>query len=262
MFAHDPGLGRVGLLQNPDVEIRPFKRLDVSGGAFIEAFPSGGLVTTIVGRYIIDSLKLDQVAAIDSAWFPSVSVIYSQKPKFPARIYASAQHRIAVCLSELTMPVYLDRSIAKSVLSWASDQKCSVVVSLCGMPASEEQGGKRRDGIVLLGVGSTDQARQMLNDSGISQLDFGVVPGIAGAMLNEGKMNAANVIALMIKTHADVPDARAAAVMVEAIDMLVPHIDLELSPLYAEAERIETQLRALRTQAKPDGFPNRQSPYA
>lgn len=249
-------------MQNPEVEIRPFKQLDVSGGVFIEAFPSVGLITAIVGTYIIDSLKLDEIAAIDSAWFPSVSVIYSQKPKFPARIYASAQHKIAVCLSELTMPVYLDRSIAKSILSWANDQRCSLVVSLCGMPASEEREGKRRDGVVLLGVGSTDQARRMLNDNGISQLDFGVVPGIAGAMLNEGKMNAANVIALMVKTHSDLPDARAAAVMVEAIDMLLPHIDLELSPLYAEAERIESELRTLRAQAKLPRSPTRQAPYA
>ena len=75
---------QVGLLQTPIVEIRPFKQLDVSGGVVLEAFPSVGLVSAIVGTYIISSLKLDQIAAIDSPWFPPVSIIYGQKPKFPA----------------------------------------------------------------------------------------------------------------------------------------------------------------------------------
>jgi uncharacterized protein len=247
-------------LQTPVVEIRPIRELDVSGGVVIEAFPSVGLVSAIVGTYIINSLKLDQIAAMDSPWFPSVSMIYAQKPKFPARIYASGHYKIAVCLSEFTMPAYLDRFIAKSVLSWANEQRCSLVVGLCGMPVSEEE---RRQGsnVAVLGVGSTDRTRQILNDNGISQLDFGVVPGIAGALLNEGKLNAANVIALIVEAQSEVPDARAAALIVEAIDMLLPHIDLEVSPLYVEAEEIESRLRTLREEAKPARSPIRPSPY-
>jgi len=247
-------------LQAPLIEIRSFKNLDLSGGVVIEAFPSVGLVSAVTGTYIISSLKLDQIAAMDSAWFPPVSVIYARKPKFPARIYASGHHKIAVCLSEFTMPAYLDRPIAKSILSWANEQRCSLVISLCGIPVPEEN--MKRGGVALLGVGSTDQARQVLEDNGISQLDLGVVPGITGALLNEGKWNGANVIALIVEAHSELPDARAAALMVEAIDMLIPQIDLEISPLYDEAERIESSLRTLREQARPARSPIRPSPYA
>jgi uncharacterized protein len=249
-------------LQTPAIEIRPFKNLDLSGGVVIEAFPSVGLVSAVAGTYIISSLKLDQIAAMDSAWFPPVSVIYAQKPKFPARIYASDHHKIAVCLSEFTMPAYFDRPIAKSILSWAKEQRCSLVISLCGIPVSEEEGNMKRDGVAVLGVGSTDQARQILKDNGISQLDSGVVPGITGALLNEGEWNAANVIALIVEAYSEVPDARAVAAMVEAIDMLLPQIGLEVSPLYDEAERIESRLRTLREQARPARSPIRPSPYA
>jgi uncharacterized protein len=248
-------------LQAPVVEIRQGKELDVSGGVVVEAFPSVGLVSAIVGTYIISSLKLDQIAAMDSTWFPAVSMIYGQKPKFPARIYASGQHKIAVCLSEFTMPVYLDRFIAKSILSWANEHRCSLVISLCGMPVSEEE-NMQRSGVAVLGVGSTERTRQILKDNGIPQLDFGVVPGITGALLNEGRWNAANVIALIVETHSEVSDARVAAAMVEAIDMLLSQIDLEVSPLYVEAEEIESRLRSLREQAKPARSSIRPSPYA
>jgi len=55
----------------------------------------------------------------------------------------------------------------------------------------------------------------------VSQLDFEVVPGITGALLNESKSNAANVIALIVEAHSEIPDVRAAALMVEAIDILL-----------------------------------------
>ena len=248
-------------MQTPVVEIRRFRELDLSGGVVIEAFPSVGLVSAIVGTYIISSLELDQIAAMDSPWFPPVSMIYAQKPKFPARIYATGRHKIAVCLSEFTMPAYLDRSIAKSILSWANEERCSLVISLCGISVSDEKAKRQGDGVSVLGVGTTDQARQILMDNGISQLDFGVVPGITGALLNEGKLNAANVIALIVEADSEVPDARAAALMVEAIDMLLPQIDLEVSPLYVEAEEIESRLRIVREQAKPARSPIRPSPY-
>jgi len=35
------------------------------------------------------------------------------------------------------------------------------------------------------------------------------------------------------------------------IDRLLPQIDLDLSPLYSEADRIESRLKAIREQAKP-----------
>jgi len=52
-------------LQAPVIEIRSFKNLDLSGGVVIEAFPSVGLISAVTGTYIISSLKLDQIAAME-----------------------------------------------------------------------------------------------------------------------------------------------------------------------------------------------------
>jgi uncharacterized protein len=238
-------------LQMPMVEIRPFKRVNLESGVVIEGFPSVGLVTTIAATYLISSLKLDQIAAMDSAWFPPVSMIYAEKPKFPARIYASAQHRIAVCLSEFTPTIYLDRFIARSILSWAREQKCSLVISPCGVPMLEEHAAKRPDKLLIHGVGTTDLTRQKIKEANIHLLEFGAVPGISGALLNEGRWNNSDVIALLVEAYRDIPDARAAAAVVEAMNRLLPQIELDVSPLYSEAERIESRLKTIRKQAKP-----------
>ena len=239
------------MMQTPTVEIRAFKQIDLAGGVVIECFPSVGLVTTIVGTFLISHLHLDQVAAIDSALFPPISMIYAGKPKFPGRIYASTEHKIAVCLSEFTAPLYLDRFIAKAILGWAREQKCSLVISPCGVPMLEERTIGREGAVLIYGVGTTDLARQKLANSGISSLEFGVVPGISGALLNEGRWNNFDTIALLVEAYQGIPDAKAAAAMAEAIGKLLPHIKLDVSPLYREAEEIESRLKTLREQARP-----------
>jgi len=103
--------------------------LDISGGVLIEGFPNIGLASAIASTYIVGSLKLTQIAAIDSTRFPSVSIISAEKPEFPARIYASAEHKIGVCLSEFTIPTDLNASLARVILSWSHEQKCSLVIS-------------------------------------------------------------------------------------------------------------------------------------
>jgi predicted ATP-grasp superfamily ATP-dependent carboligase len=49
--------------------------------------------------------------------------------------------------------------------------------------------------------------------------------------------------------------------VVEAIDELLPQIKLDVSPLYREAERIESRLKAFREQAKPVESPRPPAVY-
>ncbi len=239
------------MIQTPTVEIRHFKEIDLTGGVVIEGFPSVGLVTTIAATYLISNLKLDQIAAVDSAFFPPVSMIYAGKPKFPGRIYASKDHKIAVFLSEFTPQPYLDRFIARAILGWTRQKKCSLVISPCGVPLLQERelGGSEK--LLVHGVGSTEAARQRISDAGIHVLEFGVIPGISGALLNEGKWENIDIVALLVEAYHSIPDAKAAAAIVEAIDSLLPRVRLDVSPLYREAEEIESRLRTLREQARP-----------
>jgi uncharacterized protein len=114
----------------------------------------------------------------------------------------------------------------------------------------EDRAAGRSEKLLIHGVGTTDRARQMIRDHGLHVLEFGVVPGVSGALLNEGRWNNFDLIALLVEAYQDVPDAKAAAAMVEAIDDLLPQIKIDVSPLYKEGDRIERSLRALRAQAK------------
>src|SRR5207244_11789775 len=86
-----------------DVELRTIKEVDMKGGTVVAAFPSVGLVSTITATYLITTLPTDQVTALESPDFPSISMICASKTKFPARGYASRKEKVASCFSELRL---------------------------------------------------------------------------------------------------------------------------------------------------------------
>ncbi|MDY6958828.1 MAG: hypothetical protein SVK08_06680 [Halobacteriota archaeon] len=56
------------------------------------------------------------------------------------------------------------------------------------------------------------------------------------------------------------PDARAAAKVIESINRLVKKVEIDAKPLYAEAERIEKYIKGLREQIKPVESPSSSGP--
>lgn len=231
-----------------EIELREFKKMNLNGATIIDGFPSVGMVNTIAANYLLATLNLDQIAALDSDRFPTVSMIYANKPKFPARIYASEKLKTVVFLSEFRILPYLYRPLAKTLLNWAKEQKCSLIISPVGYPVQLLSIEKELD---VMGVGSTDRARQRLISSDIKQLNIGIIPGISGLLLNEGRWANFDVISLIIPIQPDIPEVKAAVRAVEMIDKLIPEIKVDVAPLHQEAERIAERLKVLRKQAKP-----------
>lgn len=231
-----------------EVEIVKFKDMNLRGATVINGFPSVGLVSSITAEYLIGTLKLDQIAALDSPHFPPVSMIYDSKPKLPARIYADEKLKLAVFLTEFTPSPSLARPIAKTIFSWTRENKCSRIISPEGIPAIKEEIEREN---LTYGVGSNDNMRNELQKLDITQLKTGIISGVSGVLLNEGRISGFNVICLLTKVHQDIPDAGAAARIIEAVSKLTPSIKIDVKPLLEYARKAEEYIRMLRAQAKP-----------
>ena len=57
-----------------DIELIEYKKVDLSNSLLVVAFPTVGLISSIAGRYIIDSLKLEEIGAILSKEFMPATV--------------------------------------------------------------------------------------------------------------------------------------------------------------------------------------------
>ncbi|MDP2766479.1 MAG: PAC2 family protein [Candidatus Methanoperedens sp.] len=228
-----------------EITMHKYKELDLKGATVINGFPSSGLVNTIVASYLVSALKLDQICGLDSEDFPPVSMIYASKPKFPARIYADAQAKVVVFVSEFTPHPKFARAIARTMLSFAEEAGCTRIISPETLIVEEA-------GIDIFCIGSTDAAREEIERVGLKPLLHTIISGISGVLLNEGRIRNYNVIVPLSLRGMEISDARAAAQVIDVIDKLIPTIEIDLEPLYMEAERVEKHIKALRKQIKPE----------
>jgi uncharacterized protein len=235
------------------IQIYELRRMDLRGATVIDGFPSVGLVSSIVANYLINALQLVQIGIMDSPYFPTVALVREGRPMNPVRIYAGGkmdheEDRLVVFISEFQPPPNLIKGIAATVLDWAQDQRCVQLVCPEGLIVDREAGESRE--VEVYGIGSTDRANELLKKNGIAMFEEGVITGVAGVLLNEGRKRDFDILTLLSEAHPDYPDARAAARVIETIDKLLLHTELDAKPLYEEAERIENQLKSIHHQTE------------
>jgi uncharacterized protein len=234
-----------------NVEIVELKRMDLRNAVIIDGFPSIGLVSSIVANYLIALLKLEYIAVMDSDSFPTLSLIRNGEPLGPARVYARSEikpgeQQVVVFSTELQPSANLLRDIGTAIIDFAVQQKCKLIISSGGLIVEREEGAEDEKGeIAVYGIGSTQAAQELLLEADAEPFLEGVISGTAGVLLNEGKRRGMDVITLLAEARPDTADARAAALILSAIDQMVLHLNLNVEPLCKEAERLEAQLKVL-----------------
>lgn len=232
-------------MANDEVFVREIKSIDVKDGYLIDGFPYTGLVNAIATESLVNNTSQFELAGIlDSELFPPISIVRDEVPNFPARILVNKNLKLAVFSSYLTPHESIHRQVAKTMLKWASDHKCSFIISSSAIKSDDEAP-------FVIGVGSTKEAKQKLQDVGIPVLKNGTIPGIPGILLNEGLISNINVIVLLCKARESGPDYRAGAEICMAMSKLVPGASCDLKSLLNEAEVIEQHLKQTEQDAEP-----------
>jgi uncharacterized protein len=235
-----------------DVQICNFEEVDLKGATVIAGFPSIGLVSTIAANYLIDALNLTQIGCVTSSQFPALSVVHTGEPLSPVRIYSGVQannQKIVVFVSEFKPKPNLINAISEAIMNWATEKGCKLLISPEGMVVE----GKSSEGeqeVEAYAIGSTENARGMLTSKKIAQFKNGIIAGVSGVLLNIGKQQNFNVISILAEAHPNYPDAKAAAAAINVMGLLMG-VEINVTPLYEESERIEKQLQKFHKQAKP-----------
>ncbi|MCI4327504.1 MAG: PAC2 family protein [Thermoplasmata archaeon] len=262
-------------LQADEVRIYEVKRVDVEGAIVIDGFPSVGLVSSIVANYLIDTLGMEQIGIVESPAFPTVSLVRNGNPQHPVRIYAGhppqdrkgrVADKIVAFVSEFHPAPAIIHPLATTILDWVQEQRCGMLVSPEGLvvdrPAGPPGAHKpmKLSDVKIYGVASTQKARELYIEPNMSPFVEGVITGIAGVLLNEGRRRGFDVLTFLAEAQAEYPDARAAAKVIEAINRILLRTPLDAVPLYHEAERIEQQLLTIQRRASEKGHSDRPAP--
>ncbi|MGQ9587860.1 MAG: proteasome assembly chaperone family protein [Thermoplasmata archaeon] len=222
-------------------QIELVKGANSVGGTLMTAFPSVGMVGSIAGSYIAESLKMERIAYVLSDDIPPAALVQDGVPAYPFRVLG---HRnLSLMTSEFQVPLVLSGSLAKAILDWTGSNGYEVIVGLEGLMSGQDISAEEKE-VRVFGVGTTPEARSLLERAGIAQFKMGMITGVSGALLSEGERIGRNVVCLLVEANAMYPDARGAAKLVESLTRLLPSVEIDLKELYEEAARIEENVRA------------------
>ncbi len=250
-------------------------RADVvtEGALVITCFPSVGMVSSVVGHYLIDNLDLEFVGGVVDPRLPPLTLVTDGKPMPIIRAYAGKPEcsiegcdKIILLMSELVIPSPLVNDIVWALYDWSKGSKIRMGI-LVDAFSKEGLGGNSgieeptvdyddTDDTDLVGIGATDHVCDMLKGMEIPLLTSGVIRGINGVLLSEARRRAIDVMSVMVEADPRFPDARAAAALVKKLNSILPTTHLDDQPLLEEAQMLEEQLKSLLSQAAPNEVPS------
>lgn len=207
-----------------------------TGGVAICGFSTVGMVGVIAATHMISQLKLNQLGSVLNAEFPAMALIHHEVPKHPVRVYQG--NGIGVFTAEIRFGPERDILFANTVMDWFTKGGFDQLIIIDGIARENLDD---REG-TMYGVSASKGGRARLKSAGIDPVTQGVVAGIAGYLIAEGDRLGLDITAILTDCNPMYPDARAAALAIEAVSELTG-LDIPLSSLLEDARRIEDSVR-------------------
>ena len=227
----------------PRIRIKELKPINIEGGYLIDGFPSTGFTSAIATESLIHTSQFELAGIIDSDSFPPVSIIKNGVPNYPTRIFVNNQLKVAVFSSYLTLHESLHKTIARNMLKWSREHKCSLIISSVAVKGTDNQ--KQ-----ITAAASTEAAKSKLKDAEISILEHGTIPGIPGTLLNEGMLYNQNVAVILFNSQQVAPDFKSSVQLCLAMSKLIPGVSCNIETLQKEAETAEHDIKETEEEAK------------
>ncbi|HRW83169.1 MAG TPA: proteasome assembly chaperone family protein [Methanothrix sp.] len=207
----------------------------------IEGFPGIGLIGNIASQYIVNKLEMDYLGAIDSRFFPPLSVLVGGVAHMPVRIYEKADLGVVVISSDIPVHPAASYDVARGIVSWAESIGAREMVCLAGITVMSDQ---QR----VFGAATTEEMLEKIKEK-VEVFEIGTISGISGSVMNECLLRKVPAICLLGETHSMAPDPRAAVVTIKMLNTLYG-LDADTEELEERAEEIELQMQKLADQVK------------
>ena len=249
------------------------KSADIADALVVCCFPSVGMVSSVVAHFLIDHLELEFIGGVAHPKLPAICLVQNGVPLPAIRAYSGKPickiegcDKVLLLMSELIVPDPLVHEIVSEIFAWSKSEKAAMGVLIDAFARKGMKGGLQGNepmveyedtpDVDVLGVAATPKMAELLKEMEIPLLEQGVIKGMTGAMLSEGGSRGRNIMSLMVEADPRFPDARAAAVIIEHLNKMLPVVDLDHGPLLEEAQQLEEQIRGMMEGADSEPSPS------
>ncbi len=227
-----------------NVEIIEKEFVSLKNPTIIEGFPSVGLVGAIATEFLSSKLGLAEIGFMKSRKLPPVTIVKDGIPKSPIRFYAN--ENIVAIVSDTAVPSSLTYDIADSVVDWAVKHNASRIISLGGIARQEGAGKESND---VFAVAASPDTLAKLSAKNYRTIKLGFLTGVFGILMLECLERNIEAFGFLADAHADRPDPKAAAIVLDAATKYIG-VSLDTKSLLDTSTKIDQRMGELLKQTK------------
>lgn len=228
-----------------DIKIVETRRLPIQGSMLVVGFPTFGLVGSVAANYLVHSMEMKPIGHMSSKGFPPTVIMEEGVVEMPVRMYATQVvcgidnkcNQLVVMISDIQPSLEQLNQMADTILDWAEEREIALVVALEGHPFKEDTHSEPQ--VVAM---TNRSAKDVFDKYGFSKAS-GMISGFTGGLLLSSVERKVPVVCLVTQAHKEYPDANASALLLEAMNPLVPLVLINTRPLREKAHQIESELR-------------------
>jgi len=207
----------------------------------IEGFPGFGLVGTIASEFLIDHLKTEQIGKITFEEMPPMVAIHENEVVEPLGIFYSKKYNMVI-LHVITASAGYEWQLADALIEVAQQLNAKEIVCLEGVGSSEDTVEEK-----AFYYSSDEKKKKLFEKANIEPLKEGIIMGVTSALLL--KAEKIPVSCVFAETHTNLPDSKAAAKVIEALDKYLG-LKVDYKPLLEQAEKFEGKLKNILEQGQ------------
>ncbi len=205
------------------------------GVTIIEGFPGFGLIGTIATEFLMEHLQTEKIGIVEIEEIPAMIAIHQNKVIEPISLHYNKEYNL-VMVHAINIGKDLGWKLADIIAELAQVLNAKQIISLEGV-GSPNPGASR----VFFYATADGQMTKKLE--GIANpLHEGIIVGVTGALLAR-HLNTP-IIALFAEARSNLPDSKAAAEIIKALDAYTG-LNVDPKPLLKQAEMFEKKLKSI-----------------
>ena len=219
-----------------DDQVYEIKKTVLKSPIIFAGFVGAGLVGPLSVGYMIDKLKMKEIAYLRSRHLPPSTVFMQGRLRHPFRLYSNSDGTICAKICEITLRAEGLYDVVSTILDWAEKNGSHEIVVLDGV-ASATHDDKAF-------CAAEDDLCRVMEDNDIKMIPQGFITGVAGCILNECLVRRIQGVTLLVKANEKGPDPLAAATLVDAVNRAYG-MSIDTSGLRKEKKRIGADFKEL-----------------
>ena len=201
----------------------------------IEGFPGFGLIGTITIEFLIDHLKTEKIGIVEMDEMPAMIAIHQNKVIEPISIHYNKEFNM-VLVHAINVGKDMGWKLAEMIEDLAKELGAKEIISLEGVGSPNQD--TSRVFYYTTKNGGTNQKLENV----AKPLMEGIIVGATGALL--AKQLKVPFIALFAEAKSGLPDSKAAAEIIKALDAYTG-LKVDPKPLLKQASLFENKLKTI-----------------